>query len=135
MIKAIWQNAPVDTERAWADLPTIEIIALGLAALILLWLLRRVIKSKRGGASRLDDLGRAAGLPQGAEHISRTDIRPSRAAGHHTIRNCRWRRDQRRHKHATMVRWVCSECGVDGYTSDGKPPKVCKRHQREPVLF
>ena len=34
MIKAIWQNAPVDTERAWADLPTIEIIALALAALI-----------------------------------------------------------------------------------------------------
>ena len=33
-----------------------------------------------------------------------------------------------------MVRWVCSECGVDGYTRDGKPPKVCKRHQKEPVL-
>jgi len=114
MIKAIWKNAPVDAERDWADLATIEIVALGLAGLIFLWLLRRVIKGKRGGANRLN------GPPQGT--------------GLHTIRNCRWRRDRRRHKQATMVRWVCSECGVDGYTSDGKPPKVCKRHQREPVL-
>jgi hypothetical protein len=114
MIKAIWKSVPADAERAWFDLAVAEIVALALAAAFLLWLLARVIRSKRGGASHLND--------------------PSRGGGLHTTRNCRWRRDRRRHGQATMFRWVCSECGVDGYTSDGKPPKVCKRHQKEPVL-
>ena len=36
-------------------------------------------------------------------------------------RRCRWQRDQRRAREAAMDRWICSRCGVDAFTSGGRP--------------
>lgn len=43
---------------------------------------------------------------------------------------CRWTRDKRRHRQTRFTRWVCAECGAEGYSSDGRPPTACKRELR-----
>lgn len=43
---------------------------------------------------------------------------------------CRWKRDRWRSRPAIMTRWVCSECGGEGFSADAEPPKECKRHLR-----
>lgn len=48
-------------------------------------------------------------------------------------RPCRWKRDKWRPA-ASLDRWVCTRCGVDAYSSDGRPPKECKRELRETAL-
>ncbi|MEM1361781.1 MAG: hypothetical protein AAGF94_08710 [Pseudomonadota bacterium] len=46
---------------------------------------------------------------------------------------CRWKKDKfRRSEHFT--RWICLECSVDAFTSDGRPPKECKRYARSGQL-
>ena len=42
---------------------------------------------------------------------------------------CRWKRDPTR-KSEHLDRYVCTACGVDAYSSDGSPPRQCKRNLR-----
>ena len=42
---------------------------------------------------------------------------------------CRWKPDPRT-RNNTLNRYICMECKVDAFTSDGKPPKGCKRQYR-----
>ena len=49
--------------------------------------------------------------------------------GMFSSKRCRWKIDNFRAQD-TLVRYVCQECGVDAYTSNGKPPKDCKRQYR-----
>ncbi len=46
---------------------------------------------------------------------------------------CRWRKDKRR-KGGSLERWICTTCRVDAFTSDGKPPRGCKRGLRDAGL-
>lgn len=46
---------------------------------------------------------------------------------------CKWRNDKVR-RTSGLRRWQCTVCGVDAFTSDGKPPKECKRGLREAQL-
>lgn len=46
---------------------------------------------------------------------------------------CRWKRDPTR-KGQDLERYVCSVCGVDAYTAEGRPPRQCKRNLRESAL-
>lgn len=46
---------------------------------------------------------------------------------------CRWKRDPT-HKGADLQRFVCARCGVDGFTTDGRPPRQCKRALRSTGL-
>lgn len=46
---------------------------------------------------------------------------------------CRWRKDKRR-KGGALERWICTTCRVDAFTSDGKPPRGCKRGMRDAGL-
>ena len=41
-------------------------------------------------------------------------------------RQCRWRAD-RSGDHGALRKYKCSYCGAETFTSDGKPPKLCKR--------
>lgn len=43
---------------------------------------------------------------------------------------CVWIRDRVQHR-SGFERWECRRCGVDAFTSDGLPPKECKRALRE----
>lgn len=47
-----------------------------------------------------------------------------------TQRRCRWKSDPRT-RNNTLQRYICMECSVDAYSSDGKPPMDCKRHLRD----
>ena len=40
---------------------------------------------------------------------------------------CRWRRNKRGAVRQGFTEWRCKACGVTAYSSDGKPPKECKR--------
>jgi hypothetical protein len=40
---------------------------------------------------------------------------------------CRWRRNKRGPIRQGFTNWRCKACGVTAYSSDGKPPKECKR--------
>ena len=42
-------------------------------------------------------------------------------------RRCRWKRDTRRHPDSARTRWICLECRREAYSSDGQPPKECRR--------
>ena len=42
---------------------------------------------------------------------------------------CRWKPDPRT-RNNTLNRYICMECKVDAFTSDGSPPKGCKRQYR-----
>jgi ribosomal protein L37AE/L43A len=41
-------------------------------------------------------------------------------------RECRWRAYRR----SDMAQWRCAACGAQTDTPDGKPPKICMRHNR-----
>lgn len=41
-------------------------------------------------------------------------------------RRCRWN-PARAAAGAQLSRWQCDECGVEAFSSDGRPPKECKR--------
>jgi len=115
MLRVIWKNASATAHQGLAD-PAISITALlALAALVALYILWRVVRHRPAGGGMAPGPSPAQGWPA-------------------TKHRCRWRRDRRRAKRAAMVRWVCAECGVDGYTSDGRPPKLCKRSLRDPGL-
>ena len=43
---------------------------------------------------------------------------------------CRWNAAPGRSA-ANLDRWICLDCGIDAFTSDGRPPKECKRDLRE----
>jgi len=51
---------------------------------------------------------------------------PVPQTGRRRGQECIWREDRLR-KTATSTRWICSTCGIDAYTQDGRPPKECKR--------
>lgn len=51
---------------------------------------------------------------------------PIPVAGRRRGQDCIWREDRLR-KGATSTRWICSTCGIEAYTRDGRPPKACKR--------
>lgn len=42
-------------------------------------------------------------------------------------RKCRWSRAPDTHRTSHLERWLCESCGVDAYSTDGRPPKECKR--------
>ncbi len=67
-----------------------------------------------------------------ARSIARTPRRPSAAttATGAPRPSCRWKRDKQRHRQARFTRWVCAECGAEGYSSDNRPPTECKRTLR-----
>lgn len=41
------------------------------------------------------------------------------------VRRCRWRAGGG--AGGQLSRWRCEACGVEAYSSDGHPPKECKR--------
>jgi len=47
---------------------------------------------------------------------------------------CRWVRDAPRSSARSMDRFVCRTCGVEGFTTSGRPPATCKRNIRETPL-
>ena len=48
-------------------------------------------------------------------------------------RTCKWARDPVK-RDGGMERWQCRTCGVDAFTTSGKPPVECKRALREAQL-
>lgn len=58
---------------------------------------------------------------------------PWRQGGAVPRAGCRWKTDRRRMKGA-FTRWVCTDCGVEAFTTDDRPPKECKRALRDPAL-
>ncbi|WP_147277276.1 hypothetical protein [Rhodovulum sp. 12E13] len=46
---------------------------------------------------------------------------------------CEWWRQPGK-RTDNLQRWVCRACGVDAFTSTGKPPVECKRNLREAQL-
>jgi hypothetical protein len=46
---------------------------------------------------------------------------------------CRWRQDKRRHG-ATLQRFTCTACGMEGYSAEGRAPRQCKRAFRPASL-
>lgn len=42
-------------------------------------------------------------------------------------RRCRWRRARDSNTRPHLSRWRCDDCHVEAYSSDGRPPKECKR--------
>ena len=45
-------------------------------------------------------------------------------------KRCKWRQDPVK-KHDLLQRYICTTCGVDAFTSDGNPPRVCRRNSRQ----
>ncbi|OAN77764.1 hypothetical protein A8B82_12730 [Sulfitobacter sp. EhC04] len=41
---------------------------------------------------------------------------------------CRWRKDGAK---GGMRRWRCTQCGIDAFSQDRRPPTICKRGLRE----
>ena len=41
---------------------------------------------------------------------------------------CKWRVDDLPSDEAGFVRWICADCGSEGYSRGGEPPAVCKRN-------
>jgi hypothetical protein len=41
---------------------------------------------------------------------------------------CKWRVDDLPSDEAGFVRWICTDCGSEGYSRDSQPPTVCKRN-------
>jgi hypothetical protein len=111
----MWKNAPAATADGSTEPSTLFVLLIGLGALVALCLLWRLARPGPGAG------GPAAERPGAGRWFAGSS-------------RCRWRRDQRRHGQAAMVRWVCADCGVDGYTTDGRPPKLCKRGLRDAGL-
>lgn len=42
-------------------------------------------------------------------------------------RSCNWRPDNVTDRRPPFARWRCAACGVEAYSSDGHPPKDCKK--------
>jgi hypothetical protein len=49
------------------------------------------------------------------------------------VSGCGWRRDGYR-PGTRFMRWMCVECGLEGYTRDESPPRECKRALRRSSL-
>jgi len=47
---------------------------------------------------------------------------------------CRWKRDHAQSALDKLPRWVCIECGAEGYAKPGKKPATCKRALRSRPL-
>ena len=54
-------------------------------------------------------------------------IRKRLRAGVVGMRDCRWRKDRKAPPRTGFTAWRCRACGIDAFSSDGKPPKECKR--------
>jgi ribosomal protein L37AE/L43A len=46
--------------------------------------------------------------------------------------SCHWKRCERSAN--SLERWHCRKCGVDAFSSTGKPPQECKRQLKETLL-
>jgi hypothetical protein len=66
----------------------------------------------------------AAPLPMPARTLARS-IRKGQP--------CRWKRDRLRPE-TRLVRWICTECGVEAFAMKGSTPRQCRRTLRDPVL-
>ncbi|PQO22755.1 hypothetical protein C2I36_11600 [Rhodobacteraceae bacterium WD3A24] len=44
--------------------------------------------------------------------------------------DCRWRRERFRPGDGRRTRWVCTDCGAEGVSRDGRPPVTCRRPLR-----
>lgn len=71
------------------------------------------------GLDQLFGGGRRRRAPRGPGPVLRRLFGPA----------CRWRPDPMK-KHDKLKRYVCAECGADAFTSDGGPPRVCRRSTR-----
>ncbi|MEO0914296.1 MAG: hypothetical protein AAFY59_15130 [Pseudomonadota bacterium] len=49
------------------------------------------------------------------------------------VKPCRWRPVGFRNSE-TSTRWVCTKCNSEVFSTDGKPPKLCKRDSRPTSL-
>lgn len=121
--------------NAWlADAPADLIITalLALLALFVLWQLMRAIRRTPPKAvtpprGRMPEPTRAR-TREGAQK----DVTPEWLARERYAPplRCRWKRDRWRSRRSSMTRWICGECGAEGFSADDDPPKECKRHLR-----
>jgi len=97
------------------------------AALYLVWMLRRLIRSTpppeadAAGAEQAPAAPRAVDIAAGAARATPRKIHA--VAG----RPCRWREERFRPRGAAFTRWLCITCAGEGFTNTGGPPVTCKR--------
>jgi hypothetical protein len=105
--------------------PVLVVVSISLS---LLWLTGRLRKSQLNV-----ELNSAEPIKRSQlSRFRRKDVSPVTRKGKNGA-TCKWYKDSIR-RDGTLERWQCRTCGVDAFTSDGAPPKECKRDLRETQL-
>lgn len=102
-----------ESSAGWFDAAdgTVQLIVFSVVLLVFAIIALRFVLGKRWSDR---SMGRQAQVPSQASS------------------SCRWQRDAESEN--SLERWRCENCGVDAFTSTGKPPKECKRQLKVALL-
>lgn len=61
-------------------------------------------------------------------------LKKRRASNVVSLQKCRWKKNKEARVRLGFVAWRCKTCGVEAFSSDGRPPKECKKSLRQSGL-